>query len=340
MLYSMYFDDATLQDWAASAGAAQRQLNEFMDILGTPFAPDKRQAMADTGVFLGLGHDLRGAWEEQAVSFWVRERLEEKVKGMIQTARKQQSLPAGTAAKLYGTVNFLETGAYGKIGMGSLGAIKQRQLAPGETALDARVSEALASIEGVISLRPRRRVHLGPAPVDRFLAASDAAWEGGKGTGGYLVVHSLSSNPTRVGKVVEIGEGAYAKWKQCETYIAQLELLMVLAGVLMTPGLRGQSGLWFIDNVAALMALVRGRSASDDLDRIAEQIHGAMFATGTAMYFEWVESKSNWSDGISRDGHADEWHHRHGFVADTQAFPDFLLGLPLRATVNIFEHLG
>ena len=115
---------------------------------------------------------------------------------------------------------------------------------------------------------------------------------------------------------------------------------MVLIAMLKLPDeLRGKRGIWFIDNIAALMALVRGRSNSTDLDKLAGSIHAALFAMQTWMYFEWVESRSNWADGISRESFKDAWHRRHVFVGSTCTCPAPVLGLPLRPTILIFQFM-
>ena len=64
VLYSMYFDDATMQDWKSAAGSAQEAVGRLMQLLGSPFAPAKRQPMGPSADFLGLEHTvgrLRGA---------------------------------------------------------------------------------------------------------------------------------------------------------------------------------------------------------------------------------------------------------------------------------------
>ena len=49
---------------------------------------------------------------------------------------------------------------------------------------------------------------------------------------------------------------------------------MVLFALMARPGkFRHCRGLWFIDNTAALMCLVRGRSAQPDLEHMAHLIH-------------------------------------------------------------------
>ena len=64
---------------------------------------------------------------------------------------------------------------------------------------------------------------------------------------------------------------------------------------------------------SCFMALIRGRSDSPDLSRLAQIIHAGLLSLNTWIYFEWVPSKSNWSDAISREGEADSWHRNNGF---------------------------
>ena len=51
----MYFDDATITDWASSKGSGQYAFEELNKLLGTPFVDEKKQTMAVSGTFLGFG---------------------------------------------------------------------------------------------------------------------------------------------------------------------------------------------------------------------------------------------------------------------------------------------
>ena len=120
----------------------------------------------------------------------------------------------------------------------------------------------------------------------------------------------------------------------------QLELYMILAAVTaFADDFRDKRGVWFVDNIAALMALVRGRGNSESLDQMALRIHAALFSIRAWVYFEWVSSESNWADGISRDGLADPWQQRHRFEPGRCVGVPMLLRLPVRAAVTVFEHL-
>ena len=47
---------------------------------------------------------------------------------------------------------------------------------------------------------------------------------------------------------------------------------------------RKRRGFWFIDNVASLMCLLRGRSDSVDLEKIVQFIHVALFALEASLF--------------------------------------------------------
>ena len=85
------------------------------------------------------------------------------------------------------------------------------------------------------------------------------------------------------------------------------------------------------------MALVKGRSDVDDLDFMAQRIHCALFGLNCSMYFEWVESASNWSDELSRVGLSGEFAHRHGFRCYKTALATWVWSIPLSAAARIFS---
>ena len=144
----------------------------------------------------------------------------------------------------------------------------------------------------------------------------------------------------RIGCVAQLDPDVYTVWGPQETYIAQLELYMVFVGMLQFASvIRGRRDIWFIDNIAALMALVRGRSNSESLDSMARAVHAAAYALRAWIYFDWVESAANWSDGISREGLRDAWYRRHRFAPTTCLAPAVLLRLPFPAIVTLFEYL-
>ena len=71
--------------------------------------------------------------------------------------------------------------------------------------------------------------------------------------------------------------------------------------------LAGKDVIVFVDNDAACAVLIRGSTSQEDACDIAQALHWRLTAVGCRAWFEWVDSESNPSDGLSRDGEADEW---------------------------------
>ena len=155
VLFSMYFDDATLQEFKSLAKKTQAQVNKFAGLLGTPFADEKRQKLAVRANFLGLTHDM-GRARQGAVDFWVKQELVDKVEGIMDEATARNKLYAGTAAKLYGCLNFLETGTFGKIARSGLNAIKDRQYKQSTGELSASILGAFEVSRAVLRNKPKR----------------------------------------------------------------------------------------------------------------------------------------------------------------------------------------
>ena len=122
----------------------------------------------------------------------------------------------------------------------------------------------------------------------------------------------------------------YDLWEPGDRKIAQLELVVILQALVCRPhGFRERRGVWFIDNVTVLMTLIRGRSDSPDLEIMSGIIHALLFAYKTWIFWEWIPSKSNCTDSISRLGWEDPWHKRNHFAPHIAPFPAILWRLPL-----------
>ena len=242
----------------------------------------------------------------------------------------------GRVAKLYGLANFCEQGIFGRVGNGVLHAVKERQYER-ERELTPSLVSCFQMLEAIIRAKPRREFPVIPTFCPRFCAASDAALEQPFcGTGGFLIVWYEGEIELREAFVANIPSQIYALWSPGEKKIAQLELSQALYALVNRPD-RGRRGIWFIDNLAALMALIKGRSDSPDLERLAHLIHLACFALRVWIYWEYIPSKSNWADAISRLGENDPWYKTHGFVLSQAHFPLILWSLPFSAVVLIFE---
>ena len=339
VLCSMYFDDLTVQDLQSSKGSAQWFCCRLAELLGSPFSAEKHQAMSSEGDFLGLWHSVSQAAHPGHVSFWVRDRLIHKVRDYMAEAFQRQSLPPGIAAKLYGCLNFLGHGCCGKVGRSGLLALQERQTSKqGPFPVTDDLVSSLQLVQALLSLRPCRHYDLQPSGQQRFVAASDAAQDAPQeGSAGCLF---LSPAKERLAFILEVDDRLFNLWDEQPAKIAQLELVVVLMALAFyAPYVRGKHGLWFIDNVAALMSLIKGRSSTAELDLMSGAVHAILCGLGCATYFEWVQSADNWSDGISRAGLRDPWMWRYEFRPAVSAPLLLLFQLPVPLLVITFSFL-
>ena len=213
------------------------------------------------------------------VNFWARQRLHDKIQDLIDTARNSERLPKGVAS-FFCVANFLEQGIFGRVGYGGLMAIKARQ-DEDVTCLTPAILQCFEVIEAVMKVKPFRRFPVSVFQGLRFLAASDAAEEADKpGSGGFhLIFFDHDGSQHRHSFVAGNCQQLQRMWAPGQTHIAQFELSMVLFAFFERPALfLDRRGLWFLDNVAAVMTLVRGRSSNPDLTQLGHMIHPALFA--------------------------------------------------------------
>ena len=87
-----------------------------------------------------------------------------------------------------------------------------------------------------------------------------------------------------------------------ETYISQVELVAAIAVYYTLPALLADRAvIHFIDNFAALSALVHGYASKPDLARLVNLFHAQVAALRCLFYGDWVPSKANPADVPTRD---------------------------------------
>ena len=99
--------------------------------------------------------------------------------------------------------------------------------------------------------------------------------------------------------------------------IALCEAAMLPIALLALPELfRGRRVVWYIDNTSAMAAFVKGASANPELERIVALFWICRFHLDCGIWLGWVDSESNWSDGLSRLLDKDPFARKHGFATE------------------------
>ena len=101
---------------------------------------------------------------------------------------------------------------------------------------------------------------------------------------------------------------AIREWKERDQQIFIGETIAALIVPLLQPALFEKADvLWFIDNSAAVSTTIKAASREDDVHEVAVAAACVRAQLQCRAWFEWVDSESNPSDGLSRLGLRDDW---------------------------------
>ena len=94
-----------------------------------------------------------------------------------------------------------------------------------------------------------------------------------------------------------------ATFSERKTQIIMAEApALVCVGVSIGHILAGLDVVWFIDNEAVASAAIRGCSSMWEVSAILDAVVVAFTVQNSRTWYEWIDSKSNPSDGSSREG--------------------------------------
>ena len=322
MLFSMYYDDVSLQDLAAAKGRGQRYVRALFRIVGLPLQASKQVDLRGSADFLGMHHTVTNALEGGVLLFTPREQLLTKATELIQRRLQEDSCTPAQVSKIRGVLGFLFTGVYGRVGRGGQQPLLQRQYsdAPPWT-LSHTLRRALIYLQDVLAAVQPRSVRLRGPDLPPVIIASDGRQDETSPPSIAALIFDPVGNH-KVAVVAVIPPELMAVWGSSEHCIALVEQAAIILG-LVTFGhmLQGRSLLWFEDNSAVLSGLIKGASSHALLDAGNATIHLLLASLQARAWFEYIESDANWSDGASRMLTADTWTRENGFVLQTRPVP-------------------
>ena len=95
--------------------------------------------------------------------------------------------------------------------------------------------------------------------------------------------------------------------------------------------------LFFIDNTTALYGAVKGVSNEESVARAVHVAHIIAYKAKALVWYEFVESKSNFADGISRKLQECEFCKRHSIPTDPIAVPQEWWSKPLKEVYTLWQ---
>ena len=167
------------------------------------------------------------------------------------------------------------------------------------------------------------RIPVWPMQRRPTIIYSDAAWGdvvGCDGRAGWII---FPPDGSPKGAFTDVRTDDLGAFDDRSTYIGVLETLPALLIPMWDPEVVESSDIiWFVDNQGAASSLAKGASGSPDIDRIVSLSHLLWARCRARVWLEWVDSKANVADGISRDGFLDKASKALGFEPAFFPFPD------------------
>ena len=96
---------------------------------------------------------------------------------------------------------------------------------------------------------------------------------------------------------------------------------MPLATYALSTHLIGRDIVWFIDNESAATCAIRGGSKLPEVETAVQVAHLLWLRLGCRVWVEWVDSRSNPSDDLSRLGLSDPWTVAQSWILSEPSEP-------------------
>jgi len=211
-------------------------------------------------------------------------------------------LTSAEASSFRGKIQWLDSRLAGKPCRGALGALIARQYWERTNVVHPRLDDCLAYLSLAAYSLPSRFVPVHRSSLPPVVVYSDC---------------SARNTALRIGVLILRDGAAYAAscdvplcvvqaWVPRGQYISLGELLAGPVCVALGKSLLwDRDVLWFVDNTAAVAALIKSGSAVEDMGRVA-LVHGlSMVSCRARAWYEYVNTKANPADVLSRDAWAD-----------------------------------
>ena len=284
-------------------------MNAILQSLGSCPAAAKSVPLGQSRVWIGVKTCLGRCTDE---GFYEQTPTEGTVRAVIEGCSK--AIEAGTlskteAASLRGKANWANSQSAGRCGRIGTEVLRRKQAQNSEE--QAKLSPCdkidLSFLALISAQLPARRVWVAGDRGLPIRVYSDASYEPGDklpGIGWVL----LQPGKQPQGRAALMPQSTMETLKVRKQQIYAAEAYAVLAAVYEhLQALAGSDVIFLVDNEAACAALIRGSSKEEDVCCIVNAVQWLLFSVDCRPWFEWIDSDSNCSDGLSRDGLKDPW---------------------------------
>ncbi|CAE7225929.1 unnamed protein product, partial [Symbiodinium sp. CCMP2456] len=321
-LCSFYFDDELALECMREADVSRQGVLSAFSCLGAPPQPPKSFHPTPDRHYLGVSVHL--GLVSSAGVFRVQPKFSTlcKVLRTLHHVLHTGTLLRDTAGKLRGDLQWFFSACSGFSGRYAGPVLRKFQHGETSKLSEADVLVLQCLLRLVRYARPREISMTWEAPPF-MLIYTDASFEAGELRLGWVIFDAAA---TPLGGTCLVPQHVVDSWKPRKQQIFVGETLAVLLLPLLYGDLfRGRDALWFVDNQGAVTAAVSGASPEGDVHEIAHIAAYLRSQCSFQAYFEWIDSESNPSDGLSRLGLGCTWSQNQGWQLAEHAFPEAAL---------------
>ena len=305
LLASHYFDDSTQLGLASLAAHVKRQTLRLMSTLQVMVGHPKRQRMSCMARFLGTLTDFSTVTTDMALVIGPWPTARSKASSLVLQHLEAGRLTSGEASKLRGTLQWMDLRMSGRPCRAALSELSRRQTEDSTSSIGESLTSALIFLKFAAHSLPDHCVRLRSNPQPPVIVYTDASTEHGPfglriGT---LIIPR--SGPCLV-DVWDVPPEVQACLQERSSQIMPAELLAAPLTFLAAPSsFREQDVLFFIDNQAAMAALIRASSRASDCSLISLFCSVLVVSLRARAWYEYVNTKQNPADRLSRLGFED-----------------------------------
>ena len=313
-----YFDDELSVEFVQGSCVSQTGLKLVFTLMGAPPQPMKSFPPAADRHYLGASVHVGDVFARREILVQPKFLTVQKVLAKLDVILTSGHLPRDVAGKLRGDLMWLFSACSGFAGKHA-GPLLTRYQHGEDSALDDEARHVLSSLKDLVMAAGPRKIAVLGSPPSPLCIYTDASFENDELRLGWIILRDrvcLAAGTTVVPPSV------LDAWKPRTQQIFPGEALCVLVVPALHPQLLYQEdAAWFVDNQAALAAAIKGGCRETDVHAIAYAAATLRTKLSFRCWFEWVDSDSNPSDGLSRVGLQCDFIASQGWSAEEFVLP-------------------
>ena len=268
--------------------------------------------------FLGCLNDFTPLRNDLAIVFGCKYATRQKCLKLINEHLASGVMGSAAASKLRGVTQWVDRNLMGRPCRGALCALTARQYfekEPGD-AITPWLRKCLHYLAAAIINTPDRSISFAGQAKAPLIMYTDCSAQGTHLILGLLLIRPCAA-PLCYSTIVP--QNIVQAWKFRTQYVGQGELLAgPLAASIFSPYLQNEDLIWFLDNTSAVTALIKAGSPIHDNSEMALITALKLSWLRCRAWFEYVHTKSNPADPLSRDGFQSSYVREKLFTGEWQ----------------------